>query len=354
MATSQQVTQLYKELLGRAPDSGGLQHYMGYSNPTAIRSSILGSTEYRNRSAPQPAAAPKPAAPSASQQAETKWLGEGNKLYGELGNFDKTAESPLDMYNKALEGLGIADVRTRVQDSRTAMMNTENLLRNVDANVTQRTSNALVTEAQRQRLVGQERAPLDEALRVHGQVYEGAKEDYGMVLDEGKTQAELKYKGQVDKRQNLIDRLNIAKDNAKTATEKVKWEKEIQLQKEKMAEDKRQFEVQHALEVQKFNLSASQAAKSGGGGGGSRGGGGGGSSSGGGNVDYGKEFLSYISNQFKASGKNPSRQTQDAWANAWFSQNGVKDSKQRQVYWNLLNSTYKRPENPYDDWLYKK
>lgn len=60
MATQAYVTSVYKELLGRAPDSGGLQHYMGYSDPAAIRSSILGSAEYKKRQASL--AAPKPAA----------------------------------------------------------------------------------------------------------------------------------------------------------------------------------------------------------------------------------------------------------------------------------------------------
>jgi hypothetical protein len=66
-----------------------------------------------------------------------------------------------------------------------------------------------------------------------------------------------------------------------------------------------------------------------------------------------KDFLDYIAAQFKSAGKNPSRQAQDAWANAWFQQNGVPVNA-RQTYWNLFNSSYNRNADPTKDYLYKK
>lgn len=74
-------------------------------------------------------------------------------------------------------------------------------------------------------------------------------------------------------------------------------------------------------------------------------------------IDPGQEFLSYLQNNFKAAGgagnPNVSRQTQDAWANAWFEQNGVSKAN-RQQYWNLFNQTYNRADNPTSDWRYAK
>jgi len=348
MATQAYVTQQYQELLGRAPDAGGLRHYMGYSNPAEVRSSILGSAEYRRRAGEQSSPAPTAAAgPTAAEAEAAKWNKEGDSQYNQLGAFDKNAQNPLDMYNSALNSLGIADVRTRVSDLRTSMINTENMLRAVDPNVSQRTSNSLVTEAQRQRLVAQERAPLDEALRTQGQNFDAAQGDYKMVLDEGKTQAELAYKGQQDKRQAIIDRLKLALTRADSATAKAKWEKEIKLQEAKMAEEKRQFEANYALEVQKFNESKAQAARSSSSGGGSS------SSSSSNKTNWDNVFVDYIKGQMK-SAPYSSRQAQDSWANAWFAQNGVSSTSDRQHYWDLFNSTWNRPANPYSDPFYKK
>jgi hypothetical protein len=240
-----------------------------YSGSVAGFKPIALSRQVGGGSAPAAAPAPQaaPAGPSAAQQEESRWSNEGNAAYNELGAFDQAAKSPLDIYNSALDSLGIADARTRVTDLRTQLMNTENLLRSVDANVTQRTSGSLVTEAQRQKLVGSEQAPLTESLRVQGNNYEGAKEDTASILTEGKTKADLEYQGVKDKRQSIIDRLEIARDNAKNATEKVKWEKEIQLQEQKMAEEKRQFEANYALDKQSLAQAAAKSSSSSGGGG---------------------------------------------------------------------------------------
>lgn len=71
-------------------------------------------------------------------------------------------------------------------------------------------------------------------------------------------------------------------------------------------------------------------------------------------VDPLKEFGSYLQNQFKVAGANPTRQNQDAWINQWFSAHGVDSPQARQVYWDYANSTYNRPNNPYADYLYKR
>ena len=75
-------------------------------------------------------------------------------------------------------------------------------------------------------------------------------------------------------------------------------------------------------------------------------------------INPAEEFLSYIASQFKTSGgqgnKNISRQMQDNWANAWFTQKGINSANDRQVYWDLFNQTYNRSNNPYDDWRYKR
>lgn len=74
---------------------------------------------------------------------------------------------------------------------------------------------------------------------------------------------------------------------------------------------------------------------------------------GGSTADPADTFKSFIAGKFKAAGKNPSRQTQDAWAREFFVKYGVDRSK-RQDFWDLYNDTYKRTNDPTEDWLYKR
>lgn len=75
-------------------------------------------------------------------------------------------------------------------------------------------------------------------------------------------------------------------------------------------------------------------------------------------VDPMKEFGSYIESQFKRAGgqgnENISRQQQDQWVNQWLDLHGLTDNKDRQAYWDNINSTYNRTDNPYADWRYKR
>lgn len=202
-----------------------------------------------------PAPAPAPAAPD-------PWQGEVTNRYNEIGEFDKNAKNPLDIYNAALDRLGISDARTRVTDLRQALLNTENLVRNVEGDVGQRTQEKLVTQAQKNRLVAQEQQPLIQAAQIQGRNLEMANADYQGILNEGKFQSDAEYKGQADKRAALMDRLKIAIDGAKTAEDKRRWEAEYARLKDKDAEERRRWEADHALRVQEANRAAANASRS--------------------------------------------------------------------------------------------
>lgn len=317
----------------------------------------------RQLSAPAPAApppqqAPAPApGPDPAAQERQRLEAEVNGLFAEGGNLYNSMQNPVDVYNKAMESLGLADARTRVVGLREQLMNTESLLRNVEGSVQGRIQDSNVTESQRQRLVATEQQPLSGQVDIYGRALEGAMQDYGMIQQEGKTQAELTFQGEQAKRQALMDRLQTAISRSNSAEDKRRWEIELQRLKDQDAEAKRQFDLKLAQQQAEFNanmtLENQKFAASRASGGGSGGGGGGGGGSSGSSVDPMKDFLGYISSQFKAAGKDPSRQSQDAWANAWFSQHGVSTAA-RQVYWDAFNKTYNRPANPYQDRLYKK
>lgn len=222
----------------------------------------------------QPAQPAGPSAQSIADQEYNQWNSQVNSMYGEVGNFDKNARNPLDLYNEALDKLGIGDARTRVQGLREQLLNTENMLRGIEGNVNQRTQNSLMTEGQRQKLVANERAPIAQQAADLGRNFEGAYGDYKDIQTEGKTQADMAYQFQRDQRQALMSRLEVAIGQAKTAAEKQKWQKEYDRLVAKDAEEVRQynekFAYQKEMDAKEFALKQATASKgSGGGGGGS-------------------------------------------------------------------------------------
>lgn len=232
--------------------------------------------------------------------------------------------NPTDTYNKITTQLGIPDARTRVQALQSNLVNTQNAIKAVDPGVTARTSNSLVTEAQRGRLVNMETAPLTSTLSDQNQAFGTQNGQLQDLLGQATTQAGLAESAYKDKRTSLADQLTTA------------------LQQQAAAEAKAQADRTFAENQRQFNVSSAQKASG---------------SGGGAQVNPAQDFLDYIANQFKGSGgagnSKTSRQTQDAWANAWFAQNKVSNAN-RQQYWNLFNQTYNRSDDPTKDWRYAK
>jgi hypothetical protein len=285
------ITNAYRSYLGRDPEAGQVdwrhrEAATGKANLATQIANIQSSGEaqaFRARSqAPAPAPAPTPAPdPDAAHRAALEQ--EVGSLFGESGKLYDSMQSPVDVYNKAMESLGLADARTRVVGLREQLMNTENLLRNVDASVSGRTMDSTVTESQRQRLVAGEQQPLASQVDIFGRALEGALGDYGMIQQEGKTQAELTFQGEQAKRDALKDRLEIAISRSNNAEDKRRWGVELERLKAQDAEAKRQFDLELAqrqsefnanltLENQKLADARTSAARSGGTGGGGGGG----------------------------------------------------------------------------------
>lgn len=82
------------------------------------------------------------------------------ELATKIAEYDKNKKSSADILNEAMTKYGVPEIRGRVAGLRTTLGNTEAALNAVDPSVTGRTSRSLVTEAQRQRMVANERAPI--------------------------------------------------------------------------------------------------------------------------------------------------------------------------------------------------
>lgn len=295
-----------------------------------------------------------PAVKKPAAKKATTWQDRVKSLYTNVGTFDKNSQNPVDIYNATLEKLGIGDARTRVTSLREQLLNTESLLRNVAGDVQARTQDALVSENQRRRLTAMEEEPLGQQAGILGRNLEMADANYKDILGEGKAQSEMQYQYQKDQRAALMDRLKIAIGEAKTAEDKRRWTKEYNRLKAKDKAEEARWQKEFALKQQTAFSRASGGGGSGGGG--SSGGGGGGSKVTAAAIE--RDFLGYIDGKWKSVGGagkyKASRQQQDAWANAYFASNGIKDPEARQRLWNAMNSKYNRTADPTKDWLYKR
>lgn len=152
--------------------------------------------------------------------------------------------NPTDTYNKITTQLGIPDARTRVQALQSNLLDTENAIKAVDPNVTARTSGALVTEAQRGRLVNMEKAPLTDTYSSENQAYGKESGNLADLNQQAIQQAGLAESDYKNKRQSLADQLTTA------------------LQQQADAERKAESDRQFTESQRQFNVSSAQKAAS--------------------------------------------------------------------------------------------
>jgi hypothetical protein len=239
----------------------------------------------------------------------------------QLESAQSSAQNPADILSSQEQSLGVPQAQQQVSGLRQAITNTTNLLNQVAPSVYGRTANSLVTTAQAGRQIANEQAPISTNLNKEQTDYSGASSDLTNLLSQASTRAGLQETGQENKIANLKDIYNALYGQESDAA--------------KMAEQK--YEANLSASTSRANNAANNATNT--------------------TVNPPQEFLNYIANQYKAVGGagayKASRQTQDAWANAWFAQNKVPVAS-RQAYWDLFNQTYNRPNDPTKDWLYAK
>jgi len=171
--------------------------------PTATdpASAALATSAPVGTNAPVPVQAAATTTPSALPAVQTATptydnnVGSGQALQ-DLTNFQTSQKSPVDAYNEAVTQLGIPDVRTNVTGLRKQIADTTALLNALPDSVTGRTSGSLVTDAQRGRILGMERAPLDQANAGYNNAYGVASANLADLTGQAQNQASLVEQGQ--------------------------------------------------------------------------------------------------------------------------------------------------------------
>lgn len=172
----------------------------------------------------------------------------------ELKKFQGGRQAAGDYYNKYQQELGVNDVKTRADDMRGLIRNTETALKGVPEAVSGRTRGQLVTEAQRARLSNLEQQPLAEQLSGLQGGYSDEMQSYRDLLGQAGTQTQFAYQSDADKLAALEGNYNRIFQKETAAAEEARWRKQ-------MAENRRQFDAQLAqsarLQAQSDAMSAS-------------------------------------------------------------------------------------------------
>jgi len=185
-----------------------------------------------------------------------------SKLFSQYQAFQQKRVKPEDYVKRYSTDLGVDDAKARVAGARTAIRATEDTITAAPDSVAGRTSGSLVTDAQRNRLVQNEVAPLQEMMRTQSNAYTDANQGLSELSDT--LDKRVAYNLQSDDTQ-----ANSLLSLYQAASESEKQKEAIRQWNAQMAEQKRQFnESQKAAERQSARAAAAAASPSFGGGGG--------------------------------------------------------------------------------------
>lgn len=180
---------------------------------------------------------------------------------GDITKFNKMTPATADILRAFDQRYGVNDAATRVGELRKSVMNAEDLVRNVDDNVFARTSDALVSDAQRARLTAAEKDPLLKQLDVINRGYDLANQDLSGAREQSSRFSGAELSDIDTMRGELKTRLTTSQQREAEAARKKQQEEENRRWWKNFYEQKRQFESQMAAQQRQLDaqIRASQA-----------------------------------------------------------------------------------------------
>lgn len=153
--------------------------------------------------------------------------------------YQKNRTRPEDYIKKYSSELGVDSTRQSVADARAAINATQGVIRATPDSVAGRTSGSLVTDAQRNRLVQNELAPLNEALSGQKDTYGELRGNLSDLLEEAGMRSTAAYRADETQATTLKDLYDATFKAEQEAEARRRWEAE-------QAESKRQFDARMA------------------------------------------------------------------------------------------------------------
>lgn len=160
-----------------------------------------------------------------------------SQLFSQYQTFQQKRSKPEDYVKKYTSELGVDQAKERVKSARTAIRSTEDTISGIPDSVAGRTSGSLVTDSQRNRLVQNEVAPLQDVLRTQNAGYGDATSDFNTLNSDLERRVGLALQGDDTQANTLLQLFQAASDA------------------EKQAEAVRQFNAQMAEQQRQFNES---------------------------------------------------------------------------------------------------
>lgn len=170
------------------------------------------------------------------------------ELAGQIAEYDRNKVTSTDALNEALGQFGVPEIRKTVGGLRTTISNTTNALKNVDPSVTGRTQGSLVTEAQRQKQVSNERAPIAGQLGEQTSALTDQDRSLQEALGQATTQSTNKVNDYVRGRQNLQSQYD-------TTYQREQAEAEAQRQREAEAQRRAEADREYNYRAQQDAIS---------------------------------------------------------------------------------------------------
>lgn len=175
--------------------------------------------------------------------------GNSQQALSQLQSAQQAAQNPQDFLSQQQNQLGVQGQRDTVQGLRGAITNTTKLLQQVAPSVMGRTGSSLVTNAQANRQISNEQAPIAQNLSNQNQAYGQASQDLSDLENRAQQAAQLAYTGQQDRIGYLQNLYNTI------------------YQREQGEIARQQAEADRQEQIRQFNESLRRQSSSGGGGG---------------------------------------------------------------------------------------
>ena len=185
-----------------------------------------------------------------SQQAE-----------GDITQFNKLTPTTASILQQFDQQYGVNDAATRVSELRKSVMNAEDLVNNVDQNVFARTSNALVSDAQRARLTAAEKDPLLKQLDIQNRSFDLANQDLTGAREQSNRFSGAELGDISTMRTSLSERLTTTQQREAAEREKAQAEEQNRQWWANYNEQKSQFERQLAESTAARKASQANIAK---------------------------------------------------------------------------------------------
>lgn len=128
----------------------------------------------------------------------------------QLQQYQQSAKTPDQAFTEANQQFGVPAAQQTLTGLRGALQQTTNLLGNVAPSVMGRTQNSLVTDAQSNRIIGNEQQPIQQNLSKLGTSYGNAQEDFQTASGQANQRAQATLtgqQGQLSYLQNLYNSL---------------------------------------------------------------------------------------------------------------------------------------------------